>query len=308
MNSDSCNSVFGFFPSSLARQVRHAGPGEPAARQQSVGALRRHGGVGVLHAARGHQPQHGERQSFSRQRRHREAGGHQQGTGERVGAHGHLFMTQSSCCWWHCRDGGTHRYSVKVVKAAAQVLNTLWQYRELRTLYKQVRTCWFQDLEPSSWLHNVPTCVCVCVCRTAGTTPTSSPPSPLWSETGTSPSPRCPPAPCGRRPSWSQVSGPARAGRGWLRRTAASLSGGSATSSPAMLGFRRHSSNYQRAQSSMQLDTFYQDSSLHKPTLTGLFPGNPAQKASGPSSLPSQGPRRNLRTSSERTRRSQERT
>uniref|UniRef100_A0A669DS58 Plakophilin 4 n=1 Tax=Oreochromis niloticus TaxID=8128 RepID=A0A669DS58_ORENI len=28
-------------------------------------------------------------------------------------------------------------YSMKVVKAAAQVLNTLWQYRELRTLYKQ---------------------------------------------------------------------------------------------------------------------------------------------------------------------------
>lgn len=31
-----------------------------------------------------------------------------------------------------------YRYSMKVVKAAAQVLNTLWQYRELRSLYKQV--------------------------------------------------------------------------------------------------------------------------------------------------------------------------
>ncbi|XP_039649743.1 plakophilin-4-like [Perca fluviatilis] len=31
-------------------------------------------------------------------------------------------------------------YSMKVVKAAAQVLNTLWQYRELRNLYKQVGT------------------------------------------------------------------------------------------------------------------------------------------------------------------------
>lgn len=31
------------------------------------------------------------------------------------------------------------RYSMKVMKAAAQVLNTLWQYRELRSLYKQVR-------------------------------------------------------------------------------------------------------------------------------------------------------------------------
>lgn len=27
---------------------------------------------------------------------------------------------------------------MKVVKAAAQVMNTLWQYRELRSLYKQV--------------------------------------------------------------------------------------------------------------------------------------------------------------------------
>ena len=31
------------------------------------------------------------------------------------------------------------RYSLKVVKAAAQVLNTLWQYRDLRTIYKKVR-------------------------------------------------------------------------------------------------------------------------------------------------------------------------
>lgn len=30
------------------------------------------------------------------------------------------------------------RYSMKVVKAAAQVLNTLWQYRDLRTFYKKV--------------------------------------------------------------------------------------------------------------------------------------------------------------------------
>ncbi|XP_047671011.1 plakophilin-4 isoform X7 [Tachysurus fulvidraco] len=31
----------------------------------------------------------------------------------------------------------TQRYSMKVVKAAAQVLNTLWQYRDLRTIYKK---------------------------------------------------------------------------------------------------------------------------------------------------------------------------
>lgn len=30
------------------------------------------------------------------------------------------------------------RYSMKVVKATAQVLNTLWQYRDLRTIYKKV--------------------------------------------------------------------------------------------------------------------------------------------------------------------------
>ncbi|XP_038576331.1 plakophilin-4 isoform X2 [Micropterus salmoides] len=32
---------------------------------------------------------------------------------------------------------GRDRYSMKVVKAAAQVLNTLWQYRDLRTIYKK---------------------------------------------------------------------------------------------------------------------------------------------------------------------------
>lgn len=53
----------------------------------------------------------------------------------------------------------------------------------------------------------------------------------------------------------------------WL----ALFSGGSATSSPAMLGIRRHSSNYQRAQSSMQLDTYYGDNSLHKRQYTGLW-------------------------------------
>lgn len=39
---------------------------------------------------------------------------------------------------------------MKVVKAAAQVLNTLWQYRELRNLYKQVRTCSTSGLEFTS--------------------------------------------------------------------------------------------------------------------------------------------------------------
>lgn len=53
-------------------------------------------------------------------------------------------------------------------------------------------------------------------------------------------------------------------------------SGGSATSSPAMLGIRRHSSNYQRAQSSMQLDTYYGDNSLHKRQFTGPCARSPS--------------------------------
>lgn len=96
-------------------------------------------------------------------------------------------------------------------------------------------------------------------------------------------------------------------------------SGGSATSSPAMLGFRRHSSNYQRAQSSMQLDTFYEDNSLHKRQHTGLRDSSVVFlrdlwrdlchlskfccSSVGPAGH--QGPRRNLRTSLERTRHSQ---
>lgn len=61
-----------------------------------------------------------------------------------------------------------------------------------------------------------------------------------------------------------------------------SLSGGSATSSPAMLGIRRHSTNYQRAQSSMQLDTYYGDNSLHKRQYTGSYCGVPQGSIIGP--------------------------
>lgn len=42
---------------------------------------------------------------------------------------------------------------MKVVKATAQVLNTLWQYRDLRTIYKKVST-----VMPMATAHNV-TCV-----------------------------------------------------------------------------------------------------------------------------------------------------
>ncbi|XP_061571475.1 plakophilin-4-like isoform X2 [Cololabis saira] len=111
-------------------------------------------------------------------------------------------------------------YSMKVVKAAAQVLNTLWQYRELRTLYKQDGWNYTHFVTPVSTLERDRY-------RSQPTLPTSP-----------------------------------------LRMSPVIQSGGSATSSPAMLGIRRHSSNYQRAQSSMQLDSYYGDS-IHKRQYTG---------------------------------------
>uniref|UniRef100_A0A674DEZ8 Plakophilin 4 n=1 Tax=Salmo trutta TaxID=8032 RepID=A0A674DEZ8_SALTR len=115
-------------------------------------------------------------------------------------------------------------YSMKVVKAAAQVLNTLWQYRDLRTLYKQDGWHHGHFITPVSTLERDRY-------RSQPTLPTST--------LQMSPVPR--------------------------------QSGGSATSSPAMLGIRRHSSNYQRAQSSMQLHTYYGDNSLHKNQYTDVF-------------------------------------
>uniref|UniRef100_A0A3Q4BVL0 Uncharacterized protein n=1 Tax=Mola mola TaxID=94237 RepID=A0A3Q4BVL0_MOLML len=112
-------------------------------------------------------------------------------------------------------------YSMKVVKAAAQVLNTLWQYRELRNFYKQ---------DGWNYTHFI------------------TPVSPLERDRYLS-QPTLPTSP--------------------LQTSPVIQSGGSATSSPAMLGIRRHSSNYQRAQSSMQLDTYYGDNSLHKRQHTG---------------------------------------
>ncbi|XP_029308328.1 plakophilin-4-like isoform X1 [Cottoperca gobio] len=112
-------------------------------------------------------------------------------------------------------------YSMKVVKAASQVLNTLWQYRELRTLYKQDGWNYTHFVTPVSTLE-----------RDRYLSQPTLPTSPL------------------------QMSPVIQ-------------SGGSATSSPAMLGIRRHSSNYQRAQSSMQLDTYYGDNSLHKQQYPG---------------------------------------
>lgn len=112
-------------------------------------------------------------------------------------------------------------YSTKVMKAAAQVLNTLWQYRELRTLYKQDGWSYSHFVTPVSTLE-----------RDRYLSQPTLPTSPMQ----TSP---------------------------------IIHSGGSATSSPAMLGIRRHSSNHQRAQSSMQLDTYYGDNGLLKRQYTG---------------------------------------
>ncbi|XP_041835008.1 plakophilin-4-like isoform X2 [Melanotaenia boesemani] len=121
-------------------------------------------------------------------------------------------------------------YSMKVVKAAAQVLNTLWQYRELRGLYKQ-HTYIFPQFEQDGWNY------------THFVTPVSN----LERDRYRS-QPTLPTSP--------------------LQMSPVIQSGGSATSSPAMLGIRRHSSNYQRAQSSMQLNTYYGDS-LQKRQYTG---------------------------------------
>ncbi|XP_045916672.1 plakophilin-4-like isoform X1 [Micropterus dolomieu] len=112
-------------------------------------------------------------------------------------------------------------YSMKVVKAAAQVLNTLWHYRELRSLYKQDGWNYTHFVTPVSTLE-----------RDRYLSQPTLPTSPL---------------------EMSPVI----------------QSGGSATSSPAMLGIRRHSSNYQRTQSSMQLNAYYGDNSLHKQQYTG---------------------------------------
>lgn len=171
---------------------------------------------------------------------------------------------------------------MKVVKAAAQVLNTLWQYRELRSLYKQVSVT-------SSKMHmliKVQLCfppqrsdLLKIFCRpifeqdgwnyTHFVTPVST----LERDRYRS-QPTLPTSPLQMSPviqsglssvSFSFLSSNISVKVHCLLRISP---GGSATSSPAMLGIRRHSSNYQRAQSSMQLDTYYGDS-VHKRQYTG---------------------------------------
>ncbi|XP_041937220.1 plakophilin-4 isoform X2 [Alosa sapidissima] len=112
--------------------------------------------------------------------------------------------------------GRGERYSMKVVKAAAQVLNTLWQYRDLRSIYK--KDGWNQThfITPVSTLERDRY-------RSQPTLPTST-----------------------------------------LQMSPVMQTGGSATSSPAMLGIRGHRLSQQRAQSSMQLHNYYGDNTLQK--------------------------------------------
>ena len=69
-----------------------------------------------------------------------------------------------------------------------------WWRRRLR--------CWTRCGSTGSWGASTN--------RTAGTTPTSSPPSPPWSETATFHSRLCPPARCRCPPSSNQVRDPVR--------------------------------------------------------------------------------------------------
>uniref|UniRef100_A0A672KK03 Plakophilin 4 n=1 Tax=Sinocyclocheilus grahami TaxID=75366 RepID=A0A672KK03_SINGR len=117
--------------------------------------------------------------------------------------------------------GRGERYSMKVVKAAAQVLNTLWQYRDLRTFYK--KDGWNQNhfITPVSTLERDRY-------RSQPTLPTSN-----------------------------------------VQMSPVIQSGGSATSSPAMLGIRGHHLNQRRTQSSMQLHNYYGDANRNTSQYTG---------------------------------------
>ncbi|XP_042581476.1 plakophilin-4-like isoform X6 [Cyprinus carpio] len=141
--------------------------------------------------------------------------------------------------------GRGERYSMKVVKAAAQVLNTLWQYRDLRAFYK--KDGWNQNhfITPVSTLERDRY-------RSQPTLPTSN-----------------------------------------VQMSPVIQSGGSATSSPAMLGIRGHRLNQRRTQSSMQLHNYYGDANRN----TSQYTGSGKQSAYFISSYPS--------PSTEESRRSQ---
>ncbi|TSL54355.1 Plakophilin-4 [Bagarius yarrelli] len=95
--------------------------------------------------------------------------------------------------------GRGERYSMKVVKAAAQVLNTLWQYRDLRTIYKKLLYSGFSF---------------------------------------------------------------------YLLFNRDTLTAGSTTSSPAVLGIKEQRSDYQRTQPPMQYYNYQADGGVHKAPYT----------------------------------------
>ncbi|KAM9804946.1 plakophilin-4-like [Neosynchiropus ocellatus] len=126
------------------------------------------------------------------------------------------------------------RYSMKVVKAAAQVLNTLWQYRDLRTIYK--KDGWTQNhfLTPASTLERDRF--------------------------------RSQPALSTNNIQLSPINNPGTSTSSIRKKTA------SAMSSPATLSAREQREtlrDYQRTQSTMQFYNYQGDVSVHKNHYTG---------------------------------------
>ncbi|XP_014345117.2 plakophilin-4 isoform X2 [Latimeria chalumnae] len=123
--------------------------------------------------------------------------------------------------------GKSDRSSVKVVKAAAQVLSTLWQYRDLRSIYK--KDGWNQShfITPVSTLERDRY-------KSHPTLPTTN----------------------------HQMS-------------PAFQSGGSTTSSPALLGIKETHSDYDRAQTTMQYYSTHGDNIIHKDIYTGSSKASP---------------------------------
>ncbi|MGH0120683.1 UNVERIFIED_CONTAM: hypothetical protein FKN15_035069 [Acipenser sinensis] len=129
--------------------------------------------------------------------------------------------------------GRGERYSMKVVKAAAQGLNTLWQYRDLRSIYK--KDGWNQNhfITPVSTLERDRY-------KSHPTLPASS-----------------------------------------LQMPPVIQSAGSATSSPALLGIKEQSSDYQRTQPSMQFYNYQGDNNIHKGVYTVKAGGKRVAKKQG---------------------------
>lgn len=55
--------------------------------------------------------------------------------------HRMLTLSETMVCSSNEFSSSISRHSAKVVKAASQVLSSMWQYRDLRSLYKKVGIC-----------------------------------------------------------------------------------------------------------------------------------------------------------------------